>query len=299
VLLEQTLVNTGTNASVTFTADEDTGDTVDADGTVTVTVSRLTGATVSTGNASHVGDASSGTYQYAIAAQTAPDLLTIAWSCTIGGKATTITTQLEVIGGHYFSLYDLRHSDDQRGTTMAAKPISNTTNWKPELLRAARVEAESEALEAMRHSCVPRATTARVTARCHGLILAPYGRVRAIRQATAVRGAVVLDTSLWEIRGVYGDEIYAPNVCHGDTVILAFEHGEDGPPPQPVAEACMLRARHILARRSTLQPETSERARPVDGGGVVYLAQPGMRKTGNAWVDATYARHSMHLPGLG
>jgi hypothetical protein len=290
---EQLLVGTGMVAAITITTDEGT---VDADGTVTVTVTRLGGATVSTGPASHSGDADSGKYTYTIAPQTAPDLLTLTWVCTVGGIATTLVTYVEVIGAHYFSLYDLRHSDDQRGSTTATKPIADPDKFSADLLRAARVEAEDEALRCMGHSCVPRASVHRVTGRLCNLIIAPVGYVRAIRKATLITGSVVLDTSAWEVRGVYGNEIYAPGVERGATLELILEHGENGP-ERGVSEACMLRARHILGRRITNQPETSERARPVDGGGIVFLAQPGKRKTGNTWVDAVYGRHSTHMPG--
>lgn len=290
---ELALVNTAIVAAITLTTDDDT---VDADGSVTVTVTRLSGATVSTGTASHAGDTDSGQYTYAIAAQTAPDVLTVSWAYAVDGVTTTTVSTVEVVGGHYFTIYDLRQSDTQRGSVAAAKPITNATKWPASMLRAARVEAELEALHIMGHSCVPRATSGRVIARLDGLILAPYGHVRSIRKATDVTDGTELDTSAWEIRGAHGDEIYAPNVVRGATLELLYEHGEDQPPPQ-VAEACMLRARHILGRRSTNQPETSERARPVDGGGVIYLAQPGQRKTGNTWVDAVYGRHSTHMPG--
>lgn len=282
------LVGESLTPSVTF----DVGGTATAPtGTPTVAVTDIAGAAVSTGSVT----VASTTVSTTIAARSTPDVLTLAWSATVSGASRVRRTYIEIVGGEYFSLYDLRNSDAQRGTVAAARPISDASKWPAELLAAARQEAEDEAMDLMGHSCVRRASACTVTVGGDGMIRSPFGYVRSIRSATLVNlGPTTLTVTDWEVHGIYADRIYAPGLCYGDTVQLIIEHGCDGPPAQ-VSQACLLRARHVLSRSITNQPETSERARPVDGGGVIYLAQPNGAKTGNSWVDAIYARHSTRI----
>src|SRR3954470_7497129 len=92
----------GTSQAATVTIQSD-GVPVDADAIVFVTATRADG-TILVNNvaAAHTG---TGKYQVVLtAAQTALlDLLSLTWSFSISGQASSLRTQVEIVGGFLFS----------------------------------------------------------------------------------------------------------------------------------------------------------------------------------------------------
>lgn len=119
-------VRKGTTATLT-TFFYDNGETIIDKGAVTVSVASDTGTVLQSGAATNT----SGTYTFALttAATIAIDRLTVTW--TSGTEVQT--TFVDVVGGFYFELAELR----------AAQDLSSTTTYPTERLRTARTWIEN------------------------------------------------------------------------------------------------------------------------------------------------------------
>lgn len=286
------LTNTGASLTQTFFSGETT---IDATGSVTVAASNLAGVTVAgAATATHVGAANSGAYEWALAAVAAPDLIKVVWSGTFGGVAQSLTSYVEIVGGFYISIYDLRHSDDQMGSAAAAKPISNTTSWPLATLILARQEAENEAMRIMGHSCVARASALRLVS-VKGVLHPRFAFLRSVRAATLVIDNTVVSVASWRIEGEDANRIWC-GLADGTAVDVIIEHGEDRV-LDAISRACLVRARHALARTGSKLPDTTERFTTTEFG-TIFLARPGSLSTGNDSVDAIYGAHRTNV-GIG
>lgn len=110
-----TRVLVGQASTLTMTA-YSSGDQTDL-GTFTIGIVDANGDTVVTSGTA-VTDNGDGTYQYSLAAQTEPNLLTITWTEAAG---TTLVTYVEVVGSILFDEAALRTFDDDA--------ISSTTDY--------------------------------------------------------------------------------------------------------------------------------------------------------------------------
>lgn len=77
-----------------------------ADGAVTVTITRANGTVFATSAAT--SNSGTGRYVYTMVPQSDLELFTLVWSGTFGGVAQSITTQVEIVGGYIISLADLK-----------------------------------------------------------------------------------------------------------------------------------------------------------------------------------------------
>src|SRR5438309_7074260 len=75
----------------------------DSTTTVTVTIERLDGTTVASGNATSAG-VGTGTYTFTLPSQAQLDALTVDWAATIVGAAVTERDHVEICGGFLFTL---------------------------------------------------------------------------------------------------------------------------------------------------------------------------------------------------
>lgn len=131
--MKRILKNTAATLQATFYSDEAT---VDADGAVTVTITKADGTVlVNAAAASHVGAAGSGLYQYVLAPQATLEQLTASWSGTFSTIPQTVTSGVEIVGGTLFSLAEARASDAS---------LADTTKYPTSALAAARTEVEEE-----------------------------------------------------------------------------------------------------------------------------------------------------------
>lgn len=113
---------------------------------VTVEVLRDNGTVAVVAGAATTNETGLGAYSYALtpAVLAELDVLTIRWSATIGGSAQVFTTQVEVVGGFYFSPADLRalpglHDQARFPTTMLVEQRDRVETLFERVLRTSVV----------------------------------------------------------------------------------------------------------------------------------------------------------------
>lgn len=112
---------------------------------VTFTLTRADGTAVTSGTATYLN--STGAYSAVIPAQSRLDVMVLVWTVTgIAPGTQTITDYVEVSGGSYFDLAELRAMDG----------LSNTTAYPSAALAGARMAAETLVEDYTRIAWVPR-----------------------------------------------------------------------------------------------------------------------------------------------
>jgi hypothetical protein len=109
VSTQRILRSVGSTIEVKFYKD---GNLIDADGAVTVTIDRADGTNLTTGAATTKPAGTTGTYQYALAAQANLDVLTAKWTGTFGGVSSTVMTHVEIVGRHLWTEAEARAFDN-------------------------------------------------------------------------------------------------------------------------------------------------------------------------------------------
>lgn len=113
------LQGTGAKPQGTFQGDAGLVD-IDSGGVPTVTLARPDGtAGPAPGTVTRV---SLGTYTFVLGQQAEPTLYTVTWTGPVGGAATTITTFVEVVGAHLFTLAEARAYPLAGRTPLALTP---------------------------------------------------------------------------------------------------------------------------------------------------------------------------------
>jgi hypothetical protein len=105
VATKQVKRNTGALVEVTFSGDETP---LDADGAVTYAITKADGTSLTTGTATHVGSAGSGRYNLTLPPQADLNLLTATFTGTFGGIVQSQSVAIEIVGGFYVALSDIR-----------------------------------------------------------------------------------------------------------------------------------------------------------------------------------------------
>jgi hypothetical protein len=113
VAVQRVLRNTQATLEVTFYS---AGVATDADGAVTVDITRADGTVFAAGAATTHG--TTGQYKYTLAPQTNLEYFTLVWNGTFGGVAQKITTHTEIVGAFYVPISDIK----------AMKGLTNETN---------------------------------------------------------------------------------------------------------------------------------------------------------------------------
>jgi hypothetical protein len=140
--LERVLRNTAATVSVTFY----NGTTaVEADAAVTVVVKRADGSTLLSTTATN--QPAVGVYSVVIPAQANLNYLTLTWTGSFTGTPVSITSEVEIVGGFYFSLGELRSYESA---------FANTTKYPDSALADARNQVESEFEDICHRAFVPR-----------------------------------------------------------------------------------------------------------------------------------------------
>lgn len=101
------LRNTSALPEVSFYVD---GDLQDADGDVTVTITRADGTALATDAATT--NASTGVYQYVLTPQADLDELELVWTGNFDGVEQSVTTEAEIVGRHLFTEAQARAWDN-------------------------------------------------------------------------------------------------------------------------------------------------------------------------------------------
>jgi len=290
--------STAGTLSCTFLVDEVP---TDATGSVTYAVVDAAGTSVTTGTATH---ADLGTYSFVLAAQSALAALTITWSATVAGSATSLTTYAEIVGGFFFTLQQARNSDGV---------LADNEDYPTADLVAGRLEVEVECENICDQAFVPRYD--RVVLDGTGtdkLVLQHSDPGRSVASVRAIRSVKMANAPDGTFVAFTAGQLAALDVASDGTVIrtsgdiftegrgnviVEFEYGLDMPPADLVRQA-YVRLRTVLNIPKSGVPDRASSFTMTDGG-TFRLDMPGPFKTGVPTVDAAYGRYSRRSTGTG
>lgn len=243
---------------------------VDADGAVTYVLKRSNGTTLASGTATKP-PATTGTYQTVITPQSTLDTLLLSMTGTFSGQPVTLESTVEIVGGFYFSLAELRAFD----TALTPQRFSDSR------LADARTEVEAEFEQIMGQAWVLRHEHEEGLTVHNGQLHLKWPFPRTITALTVegvdrmdlVTDQLVRRDSENDKRLLFTDEPYL------SIVDITYEHGNTSV-PYKVKMAAMRRARGLLLGQNA---RIDERATlmSVPDFGTFSLATPGMR---GSWV---------------
>ena len=277
--------------SRTFTLD---GVATAATGAVVVTINRLDGTLVETGNAS--GPDVNLAYSYTFGGRDVVDELIVSWTGTFGGDVITYDQdRIEVVGGFFFSI------DEGRAIDSA---LASTSKFSYSYLVDKRTETEAECERICGQAFVPRFRRVTVNGTGRPNLMMPDPLIRNIRSVKV--GATTFsptDTALVGFSDagmIYLSAGWIPGVPIGlKNITVEYEYGWDRPPADIVRGAKIRFKSLALYNRSQLS-DRAERAVTVDqnGGSVIY-GSPSTEKVGIPETDAAYGRFPPPRPGFG
>ncbi len=254
----------------------------DADGPVTVDIFRGDGSIFVTDAATVLQGAASGTYRYTLAPQATLELFTLQWEGTFGGVVQRITSQVEVVGGYYVSLVDIRAED----------ALSSTSLFPNAKLAEARQWFEDKAERFCGVSFVPHYQ--RDLLNGQGSTKLELRRARPRTLLSVKFDGTVQDTTTWDLYE-FG-YIVAPSAfpVGANNVEVIYEHGFDSP-DSDMREAALtaIRAR-LLGDRSGIPPNIAQMS--VDGMTQTFRAPT--RPTGIGEVDAVLLDRQVPMVAL-
>lgn len=249
---------------------------------VTVTVTRDDGTVVVSGAATSGAGAAARSYALSAVVTATLDILTLAWLSPTYG---TITTYVEVVGGHVCSLADIDLILN-RGGTASAYPT------------AVKVAARAVATEAFERACgvafTPRYRRDRFPGAGGSALMFPTPHLRAVR-SVSVDGTALSqdDLDLLDIDSVSGI-VYRDTGWSAATrtrgLTVAWEHGYEFPP------ADVTRAVALIAASIVADGPWDDRGYGVtEGGGLVRMLTAGV--SGAAFsipeVESALRRHKI------
>jgi hypothetical protein len=251
-------------------------------GTLTATVKRLDGTSVAGSPFTYTVTGT--TCSFALPGQANLDTLTVDWAGTVAGAVVTFRDIVEIVGGFYFGLKQVRDEFTLSPTTYPTAVLADR-----------RVEVEQECDRICGQAWVPRFARYLVDGTgtdelpvpdmmlrtCRAASTAPYagagftaftaGQLSAV--AAAPSGVLIrTDGGIWP----YGRS----------NVIVEVEHGADSCPAE-ITSAAMRRLRSKLGAPKSNVPDRAISYTVADGG-VYRLTTPGPRSTGIPDVDAAY-----------
>lgn len=295
--VERVLRNTAATVSVTFS----NGSTnVEADGTVTVVAKRADGTTLLSTNATN--DPAVGVYKVVIPPQASLNFFTLTWTGVFTGTTISIETYVEVVGGFYFSISELRAADTA---------LANTSRFPDAALIDARQDVETEFEEICNRAFVPRFAREYVIDMWADSDEKGYYKSIALNHVDPIRitgakiGTVVyssVDTGVWETSqyvetlggaalALRGGPLLTATATRTPTY-LEYEYGYLQTPFQ-IKQKALKRARlNLLGMGSTIDPRATTMILPDIGS--VNLATPGMRgsETGIPDIDVVLRRYT-------
>jgi hypothetical protein len=253
-----------------------------ATGNVVVTVTRLDGTAVESGNAT--GPDSANQYTYLFGGRDVLDELIVSWAATVSGDAVVLDQdRLQVVGGFFFGLSEVRNE--------LKVPVASATTAQ---LAAKRTEVEQECERICRRAFVPRFAREYLDGTNTERLALPPRRceVRAVR-AVSVGGVAwsAPDVAALAFSAEAG-ALYRPlgviwPLGHRN-IAVEWEFGWDYP-PEDLKSVSMLRLRSLLPRTRSGIPERA--LSYTDQAGTSYrLSMPDKDSTGIPDVDGTYQR---------
>jgi hypothetical protein len=277
----------GAAATLRFLNTDAEGKATDPAGVVTVGVTRADGTEVlPPGTATVAGGAGTGLRTVALtAAQTAAlDVLTATW--TDAGDASVHTTIVEVVGGFLFTVAQARTDST----------LADDTKYSDEDVIDTRLVCEAEAEDILDFATTPRFARVTLDGTGERAIYLPANFLRRVVavsiDGTALGVDAVAALEVGEHRVVYRPAGYTWDVGRSN-IVVAFEHGVSTAAPD-IRKAAIRRCRHWINSDKSMVPDRSESY--TDAAGNTYrMTRPSAWKTGDAMVDAVYARHSLRV----
>lgn len=138
------LKGTGETVSVSWSVD---GVAVDP-GVVTVSITNAAGTAVVTDAATSGTGAGDRTYTLTPAQTANLDVLTCVWTGSVGGQATSVTTEVEIVGAHLFTIAEARNFDKQQ--------LSSSAGYNAQVIEKARARITDEFEDICGISFIPR-----------------------------------------------------------------------------------------------------------------------------------------------
>lgn len=255
----------GVPATLRATLVDETGEPATPAGPVHVTVTRWDGTAVVSAATATIGTHGVVTTPLTAAQTATLDLLTAAWTDQASGS--TLSTLAEVVGGFYFTVGEARlmHGLEDGGKVTTAR------------LLEVRRQVEEEIEDYCGFAWVPRFSVFTLSGRGTRRLALPSGAVRSVR-SVSLYGTAVSSGLLANIQagpeGVLDWTTGAVFPIGDRNVVVAVEHGLDGP-TQSLKEAALIRtADRVQTRGSGVSSRATQQA--VAEGGTINLATPGM-----------------------
>lgn len=283
------LTNTKETLTVTFPQGDATGNVlitvVDQDGTVIV-------------NAATATHGATGVYTYDLAPQSQPAWLTVTWTGTFGGVAQSITTgggqadgtaaEVQVAGGHLFSVADLRAFGDKR--------LASSVTYPDQVLIDKRAAVTNMFEDFCNVAFVNRYGRATLDGTMKRTLWLPNQKVNKLRAVTI--SGVALSAGELALISVYPNgkldrvALWPPDITT-QNIVVSYEHGWIST-PEDISRAAMLLARHEL-----ITPDYSDRMTSYTNDvGTTRLAMPDAENpTGLPSVDTVLRRYANQMVG--
>lgn len=265
----------------------------DAAGSVTVTVTRLDGTAV--GAPATATSLGSGVYTFVKPGYIDLDTHLVEWSGTVGGAALKVHDIVEIVGGFYFGLAEVR----------AMRPPLDPTVYTTAELAAKRIEVEQEVDRITHSSFVPRFARVVLSGNGTDRIRTPDMDLRAIRaiKTAWLHGGTFHIWTPTEISyvgahqgGVLIRDIGLIWPTGTQNVIVEYEYGQDYP-PEDLRSAAKKRLRSLLSSATASIPDRTLSYTTPDGASY-RLTTPSKEKTGIPDVDAAYERACVDAGGF-
>lgn len=276
---------------------------VDAVGDVTVTVTAADGSELTSGTATHDG-VGSGTYSFALPPQAELVTAEVEWAGSVGGASVVELEQLEIVGGFLFDLQRARGSDQS---------LADATKYTTDDLIRARTEVELEVEWICAQAWRPHYRRVALDGTGTPDLVLPDGgdevrggvRLRGVR---TIRSALVAPRVGQPFVALDGTELAALTILSDGTlrradgtlfelgsnnVVVEYEYGSDGPPPDLV-RAALTRLRSVLQLNRTQIPDRAV-SYTIAELGTYRLSLPDAFRTGLPEVDAAFGRYSRRV----
>lgn len=196
----------------------------DADGAVTVTITRADGSVLATTAATT--NVSTGVYRYLLAAQTTLDLLTFTYTGTWGGNVQTETQQVEIVGDFYLSVAECRALDSR----FSALAVDVAARVRADVEDAIEAEAGVAFVSRFaRETLDGRGTTSLLLGHMYPTAVRS---LRTYTSATAYTAHTVDDLAAitYAAHGQIGS--WLSTYAYGSrNLVVEYEHGLTSPPP--------------------------------------------------------------------
>lgn len=240
----------GTSATIAARFRDQDGDLVEPAGTVTVTVTTAAGASVVAAGGATTSGSTGVRYRALTATQIGQvDELVAVW--TDGTSSTT--TRVEVVGGYYASVREIRDSDPV---------LADPRKYATAQIVAARRAVETEFENYCGVAFVPRYRRVRVDGTGTGELVLPDPELRSVRsvreydddgnyEAYSAAELAAIPAAASGVAVRTDDDAFELGTAN---VVVEYEHGYDRP-PSDIVEAFFLRVRDVLNRSNRGVPD--------------------------------------------